>query len=287
MSVRSPLAARIGERLETLGLSQADLARRAEVDRRLLSRLLKGEQEGIRDEQVIVRVARGLSTTTAWLLGTVPDPEQPVHRPARRLALPGQHQTAVRAPPDAEEIAALSAEAEERESERLRLREAAPEAFFLHKIGRPFLQEAVNKSRHGAGGHRGPIPLYGNGSDMIIRIDDVTQTIERPPLLYGHAGAYALVVGPGSEPRYEAGEVLFAVPGLPLCVRHWVVAVTSTAHNVDDPKARTRAARVCRLVRLMRIGAQLIVPGSDEPETIPLAQLVALHRIVLAGERRL
>ena len=70
-------------------------------------------------------------------------------------------------------------------------------------------------------------------------------------------------------------------PGMPLRAQQWVVAITLTAQGTTDTIADTCAAQVCRLVRLMRIGAQVILPGSGVPETIPLGQLVALHRIVL------
>ena len=91
----------------------------------------------------------------------------------------------------------MSAEAEAEERQRYRLREALPESFVLRRLGRPILQEGIKRVRHGAGGRRGPIPLYGDGTHTNILINGVPKTIERPPLLFGHAGAYALVAGPG------------------------------------------------------------------------------------------
>ena len=76
MTRREIIAARIRERREALGLSQADLARSVGVERQQVSQWEKGASKPSEDH--FFEVARTLQTSISFLYGEVDD-----HRPAR------------------------------------------------------------------------------------------------------------------------------------------------------------------------------------------------------------
>lgn len=65
------LGARIESRLEAVGLSQAELARRVGVRQSTMNSLIRGNS---RTSRSIVQIARELETTPAYLLGETDDP---------------------------------------------------------------------------------------------------------------------------------------------------------------------------------------------------------------------
>lgn len=90
------LGARIRERLSSLGISQAELARRAKVPQTTLNGLVNSDA---RSTPHLTKIARALGTTPAYLTGEVDDPDldapPPPPAPAVQLitlqvALPGQ-----------------------------------------------------------------------------------------------------------------------------------------------------------------------------------------------------
>lgn len=69
------LGARIESRLEAVGLSQAELARRVGVRQSTMNSLIRGNS---RTSRSIVQIARELQTTPAFLLGETDDPNADV-----------------------------------------------------------------------------------------------------------------------------------------------------------------------------------------------------------------
>lgn len=69
------LGARIESRLEAVGLSQAELARRVGVRQSTMNSLIRGNS---RTSRSIVQIARELQTTPAFLLGETDDPKADV-----------------------------------------------------------------------------------------------------------------------------------------------------------------------------------------------------------------
>lgn len=65
------LGERIEERMQALGLSQAELARRANVPQTTMNGLIRGSS---RTTPHLIRIARVLETTPAFLMGETDDP---------------------------------------------------------------------------------------------------------------------------------------------------------------------------------------------------------------------
>lgn len=77
------LGTRIEERLKVVGISQSELGRRADVPQTTLNGLIR---KGARTSPHLLRIARVLGTTPAYLIGEVDDPladapEPPVFKP--------------------------------------------------------------------------------------------------------------------------------------------------------------------------------------------------------------
>lgn len=66
------LGSRIERRLELLGLSQAELARRAGIPQTTVNGLIRGHS---RTTPHLVKIARELKTTPAYLMGETEDPD--------------------------------------------------------------------------------------------------------------------------------------------------------------------------------------------------------------------
>jgi len=66
------LSERIEERLEALGLSQAELARRADIPQSTVNTMIR---RGSRSSPHLIKIAQALGTTPAYLTGEVDDPE--------------------------------------------------------------------------------------------------------------------------------------------------------------------------------------------------------------------
>jgi transcriptional regulator with XRE-family HTH domain len=80
------IGVRIEERLKALGLSQAELARRTNIPQTTINGLVRGSS---RSSPHLVKIARELQTTPAYLTGEVDDPaaefpEFPLTSPERQ-----------------------------------------------------------------------------------------------------------------------------------------------------------------------------------------------------------
>ncbi len=75
------LAQRIKQRLQELGLSQAELARRAKIPQTTVNGLLQGKS---RSTPHLLRIARELQTSPAYLMGETEDPQH--HLPEFHLS---------------------------------------------------------------------------------------------------------------------------------------------------------------------------------------------------------
>lgn len=267
----SPLAGRIVARAGALGLHQAAVARRAGLLPQVLSRLLCGQQADLRDDERLARLARALETTPAWLVGSVADPAIPVTPPRRAVRAPIRP----RRPPTPDEIAAYEDDAQYDAEERALQAEEPIEGLILSALARPFCGAPTALE---ASAQRALIPRYGAGANGRVALDSPVASLTRPTLLIGRAGAYAVVAGPGLEPRYSARETLFIAPGLLARLDDWVIAISA------DRDGSGRFGLVGRLVGLTRARAVLSSATGADPIVLGIAGLTALHPIVLAGE---
>jgi phage repressor protein C with HTH and peptisase S24 domain len=128
------------------------------------------------------------------------------------------------------------------------------------------------------------IPLYGQAiggldGQFILNGQHIGDVIA-PAALDTVKDAYAVsIVGDSMEPRYEAGEVVFVNPHVPIRKNDYVV-IQIIVEGPDVP-----AAYVKRFVKLTEY--ELVVSQFNPPKEISFARdsLVSVHRIIMAGER--
>ena len=273
----SPLARRIVERGDALGLRQADIARRAALSPQVVSRLLCGQQVDVRDRQIITRLAHALKTTPEWLEGMVTDPAIPTSpAPQRRMRAPAGPRPSLSADDIAEYAADALLDAEDADPEA----EPPLEDFMAHALAGP-IRPIGARSVDGSRSARWPIPLYAAPSGDGVSIDAPTGLLPRPLQLIGRPDAYAVVAGAGAEPRYRPHEILYVAVGLMARDGDWVVAITRVP---VEGKASRLIGHIGRLVRVTR--ARMILSSENgRPETVLASQsLEAAHPIVLSGE---
>ncbi|MCF1502167.1 LexA family transcriptional regulator [Afifella sp. H1R] len=70
------LKERVRQRLDDLGINPFEAARRAGVERNFINDLLSGRKRSIRDTS-LTKLARGLNTSEAWLLGRLSEDDNP------------------------------------------------------------------------------------------------------------------------------------------------------------------------------------------------------------------
>lgn len=68
------LAARLGKQIESRGLTLAEIARAASIDRTTLSQLLVGERGRVPNGHVLAELAQVLGVSTDWFLGLTDEP---------------------------------------------------------------------------------------------------------------------------------------------------------------------------------------------------------------------
>ena len=120
------------------------------------------------------------------------------------------------------------------------------------------------------GGRHGEFVLNGN------KIDDILA----PPSLRGVKEAYAVyVAGESMEPRYEAGEVLFVNPRLPVRRSNYVVAQIANPDDETSPLAFIK-----RFVS--KGGGKLKLEQFNPPEVMEFDEdeVVSVHKVVMGGE---
>lgn len=108
---------------------------------------------------------------------------------------------------------------------------------------------------------------------------ETVQMIDRPHILKGVPGAYAVYVsGHSMEPRYEAGEILYVHPGRVVLPGAYVV-VQKRSSDGEPPLAVVK-----RLVR--RAGGQVILAQTNPKKTIivPASEVLSIHKIVGSTE---
>lgn len=119
------------------------------------------------------------------------------------------------------------------------------------------------------GGKDGQFVLNGN------RVADVLA----PPSLRGVPDAYAVyVVGDSMEPRYQAGEVVFVNPRLPVRSGNYVVAQIAAAEG-EPPLAYVK--------RFISLDAKVLRLEQFAPKRkleFPATQVVSIHKIIMGGD---
>ncbi|GEO98932.1 helix-turn-helix domain-containing protein [Methylobacterium haplocladii] len=272
----SPLARRIAARAKALGLIAATLAERSGIPPQTLSRLLTGQQESLRGDASLTRLAHVLKTTPAWLEGAVTDPAIPPQPPSPRSGNRAVIAPRPRLSPDA----LLDYEDDAREALALQAGDAL-EPLIQAALAKPFLGTTRDMAAGQTPVLRDAIPRFGPGANGRVALDETVGSLARPLPLTGCRGAYAITAGTGLEPRYRAHEIVVAAPGLLVQAGDWVVAVTG------DPSGRAgigRLGHIGRLLSLRRAHAIVAIGDDLVSSCLPIDRLIAVHPIVVAGE---
>lgn len=259
----SPLAQRIRSRMSALGISQAELARRANVSPVFLSELLRGAKQTVKPDRLLAfAVALGVTTDSlvgAAYLSRIKYP--PFKAPAGRRTLTEEEVADYKLTDEivAEENAA-----------------AKPLKSLLSSSRR-------NKdSFRAAGSIEAPIPAYGETVNGLVVIDPLAAgTVPRPPLLLWSDGAYAVIADSSMTPRYNSGEILYVAPGTTVRDGDYVVVVT----RIEGERALR--GRICRLKATMPEAVLVETLSPQRTESIARDSVAYIHRIVLAGQQSL
>lgn len=131
---------------------------------------------------------------------------------------------------------------------------------------------------HAMGGPRGEFVMNGNHiADLLA-----------PPSLRGVCNAYAVyVAGDSMTPRYDAGEVVFINPGLPVRRGDYVVAQVLAERDMEEEHidADTPLAFVKKFISMdaTRLRLEKFNPAMEIE--FPTELVVSVHKIVMGGER--
>jgi transcriptional regulator with XRE-family HTH domain len=259
----SPVAERIRARMTALGLSQAELARRAKLTPVLLSELLRGATQSVKHDNLIA-IAAALNTTADELAG---------------LVIARSFRPAPRANPDVpraysqEEIENFIYEEQQYLAEREAHKNTSmPQMFRRQK----------NVSFRAPGSIEMPIPLYSEAeSNLLVIKPSAEGNVDRPPLLLWVDGAYAVIADGSMSPRYNSGEILYVAPGTAVRDGDYAVVVTRREGEAN------LLGRICRLKALTYAYALVEALSPQSTETISLDTVAHIHRIVLSGQQSL
>ncbi|WP_081718716.1 helix-turn-helix domain-containing protein [Lutibaculum baratangense] len=192
--VEADLGKRILVRINALGISQAEAARRSGLRPTWINDLLAGRKTGVRAEN-LRKIARGLQTTPAFLLGETDDPS-----PA--------------SPPEPGGLAALD--------RTVRARSADTQGMTLPDFASRWISpDLAHKWRvHWGQMSVGRIPLVSDPVPGLVGAvgldDEIPATTPIVPQVAGRAGAYAVLVPDYSlTPVAQPGWLVYATPGLP------------------------------------------------------------------------
>ncbi|MCJ2092166.1 MULTISPECIES: helix-turn-helix transcriptional regulator [unclassified Methylobacterium] len=305
----SVLAQRVRERLVAVGITQAELARRAFVNRSFVSDLQRGRKAVIR-EDALARFATALRCSVSYLVGESDDPSVPERpTPARRLPppprLPAYLAPRVRDPGDPtprkpdlpadwsedERNSVLAEEARRDREQRAYDRE-------LDRLDpstemEPTLENAVlnllelrlrshstlNSGKDTASKAMSAlIPVFGQRYGQALRVEDGVQLhhMIRPMPLARWPGVYAIIwPDDGLDPRIRRSETVVAVPRADIRPGDDVIVLT---------RAPAPATNILlgRLVEARRDRILLAGLAGDGPDiVIPSAQLQAIHRLAM------
>ena len=129
------------------------------------------------------------------------------------------------------------------------------------------------------------IPVYGQAvggrdGEFVLSGNKVFEVLA-PPALSQVPDAYAIyVVGDSMEPRYFAGETVFVNPRLPIGRGAFVVAQISKGQEAEQPRAYVK--------RFLSQDAKRLRLEQYNPKKtfeFPMSTVVAVHRIVMSGEK--
>ncbi|MCB4804295.1 transcriptional regulator with XRE-family HTH domain [Methylobacterium brachiatum] len=287
----SPLIRRIIALCSARGWSQSQLARISGLDRRVISSLMRGDQESAR-AATLDALAYALNTTAAYLRGETTDQSIPrtssliPARPAVRVrtGMPLDevpiHVTAVSVghAPIEEDAGADDAE------ERAHWAAAPLDPVIAFWLTSPHMPTSP-QDRYGNGGFRGALPLFtsqNHRSLVVTAGSQAPETVPRPPQLWGIAGAYVVEAPGGLEPRYRSGERLFIAPGIQLSPGDDVLTLTrirSSKPNGSD----TLLARCCRLNTFTNREVSVCDLRTGEASSLDLSEVEFLHRVIMTS----
>lgn len=249
----SVLKQRVGERLRKLNLSQSELARKADVSPSFITDIMTERKKSIRSD-ALVRIAAALEVEPSYL--TV----------ASRLG---------RIPRMGPEVDLPLAGADFRRTVPVYDAQIPPPLALLA----PFItikQETSWRTYLNDGDYL-PVFAAADGSEKIILGPQPHARVGRPPQLAQARGCYVVrVPSEHLAPRYLKGELVYAQPERSLIGACWVVALGKSPLGAR--------LGLWRVKGFAKTGIHLS-PGDKWPTAfVHYADLVALHRIVLAGD---
>lgn len=258
----SPLAERIRNRMLALGISQAELARRAKTTPVFLSELLRGAKQTMKPDR-LRDFAIALDVSTDYLVG--------VMQPAR---LPPLTNPEVPHTYSQQELADWAASDEE---QRIADRDGSRQ----NTLAQMYRRRKYVSFRP-AGSIEAPIPVFGKTvGELIIINASAEDAVDRPPLLRWNDGAYTVIADGSMSPRYNSGEILYVAPGITVRDGDYVVVVTRSER---DPGL---FGRICRLKTVTDTHVLVETFSPQKSETLALDTVAHIHRIVAAGQRSL
>ncbi|MBO9591152.1 LexA family transcriptional regulator [Devosia sp.] len=259
---KTAIAQRVEQRMEDLGISQAEVARRGRFNRAFISDIIVGRKVKLRDRNY-VRLAHALLTTPQYLRFGIPPTKE-------EMALLGAGGLL---PPS-------SAEGSEQSAEDM---EAIARAFDDFSLEQSSRIEPIAEARRTVGWTKTPaIPLFrseGRSDGAAVIRNPAAQMVQGPH--FAVRDWYALAIADATmAPRYEAGDYVYAAQGNDVRAKDYVVV------RVASRVGRTpvQLAYVRQLLR--RTPDEIVVRQlSPSIETvIPQATVLSIDRIVVAGE---
>ncbi len=247
------LKERVGERLRELGLSQSDLARQAGVSPSFITDIMTERKRSIRSD-ALVRIATALGVEPTFLTVT-----------SRLARLPRSGPEAELPPDDGD--SAWSAPACDAQ--------VPPPLALLA----PFItaEQEADWAAYLNGETYLPVFAGADESGTILVGRQPHARVRRPPQLVEVRGSYAVRV-PNDDlaPRYLRGELVYGQPERSLLGARWIIAV------MKSPAGARLGLR--QVKGFTETGVHLSTGQGRSPSRVPHADLIALHRIVLAGD---
>ncbi|WP_187272495.1 helix-turn-helix domain-containing protein [Methylobacterium sp. WL9] len=241
----SVLKQRIGERLSKLGLNQSELARRAGVSPSFVTDIMTERKKSIRSEPLF-RIAAALEVEPSYL--TVASRLGRLPRSGPEADMPFDDADLASVPPPVKLLAPfITAD-----------QEADWGAYLENDAYLPVFAALVK-------------------SENLIVIQQPHARVRRPPQLADVRGSYAVrVPNDDLSPRYLKGELIYAQPERSLIGARWIVAVRTLPAGGRLELQRARG--------FTEIGIHLAAGERQSSSLVPYTDLIALHRIVLAGD---
>lgn len=249
----SILKQRVAERLRELNMSQSELARMADVSPSFITDIMTERKKSIRSD-ALLRIAAALKAEPTYLTF------------ASRLGHISKRGVEAELPPDDAEIEWAAPVYDS---------QVPPPLALLN----PFItaEQEASWATYLNGGAYLPVFAAANGSQTIIPGPQPQARVGRPPQLAQACGCYAVRVATDDlAPRYLRGELVYGQPERSLVGARWVIAVRKSL-----PGARLGLSKVRGFAD---VGIHLSESERGTAALVHYADLVALHRIVLAGD---